>query len=56
VLLTNARQLLGTATANGQGTGSLTITIPPNAPSGINSLIGVGQTTKATGVGVIEVQ
>jgi hypothetical protein len=52
----NPRQLLGTAPANSEGTGSLTITIPPNAPSGINSLIGVGQTTKATGVGVVEVQ
>lgn len=52
----NPRQLLGTATANGAGSGTLTITIPANAPSGINAVIGVGQTTKAVGIGEVEVQ
>ena len=47
------RQLLGTATANSLGTGSLTIAIPLNAVPGVNEVIGVGQTSKAIGfVGV----
>jgi hypothetical protein len=52
----NPRQLLGTATADGAGTSALTITIPANAPSGINAVIGVGQTTKAIGLGAVSVQ
>lgn len=50
------RQLLGTATADAQGTGALTITIPANAPRGPNGLMGVGQTTQATGVGEVVVK
>lgn len=50
------RQLLGTTTANGQGTSTLKITIPANAPRGLNGVRGVGQTTKATGVGEIVVK
>ena len=49
----NPQQLLGTATANGRGSSALTITIPANASPGINEVIGVGQTTKAIGVGVV---
>jgi hypothetical protein len=50
------RQLLGTATASAQGTGSLTITIPANAPRGPNGVLGVGQTTQATGFGEVVVK
>jgi hypothetical protein len=50
------RQLLGTATANLQGSSSLTVTIPTNASPGIDVVIGIGQTTKAIGIGEIEVQ
>ncbi len=50
------RQLLGTATANGLGSGTLTITIPANASPGINGVIGVGQTTKAIGIGKVTVE
>jgi hypothetical protein len=52
----NPRQLLGTATANGAGSGTLTITIPTNASPGINAVIGVGQTTKAIGLGRVTVE
>jgi len=56
----NPRQLLGTATANGEGSfagsGGLTITIPANASPGLNAVIGIGQTTNATGIGKIEVK
>jgi hypothetical protein len=52
----NPRQLLGTATANGRGSSALTITIPSNAPPGINEVIGVGRTTKAIGVGAVAVR
>jgi len=52
----NPRQLLGTATVNGEGSGALTITIPANAPPGLNLLIGIGQTTKAIGLGGIAVE
>lgn len=52
----NPRQLLGSAKANGEGSSSLTIAIPANAPPGINGVIGVGQTTKAIGIGEIKVQ
>jgi hypothetical protein len=52
----NPRQLLGTATADAAGTSALTITIPANAPPGINAMIGVGQTTKALGIGEVRVQ
>jgi len=34
----------------------LTITIPANASPGINGVIGVGQTTKAIGIGKVNVQ
>jgi hypothetical protein len=50
------RQLLGTATANSDGSSALTITIPANAPLGVNAVIGVGQTTKAIGIGKVVVQ
>jgi hypothetical protein len=54
------RQLLGTATANGEGSfaggGALTITIPANASPGLNAVIGIGQTTNAVGIGKIEVK
>jgi hypothetical protein len=52
----NPRQLLGTATANSEGSGDLTIAIPANASPGINAVIGVGQTTSAIGIGEIKVQ
>jgi hypothetical protein len=52
----NPRQLLGTATANREGSGALTIAIPANASPGINGVIGVGQTTKAIGIGKVTVQ
>jgi len=50
------RQLLGTATANIVGSGALTITIPADASPGINLVIGVGQTTKAIGIGGVAVE
>jgi hypothetical protein len=50
------RQLLGTATANSQGTGSLKITIPADAPRGLNAVVGVGETTHATAYGNIKVE
>ncbi len=52
----NPRQLLGTATAGGRGTSTLTITIPANASPGLNQVFGVGQTTKAIGLGEITVK
>ena len=52
----NPRQLLGTATANVEGTGDLTIAIPANASPGSEAVIGVGQTTRAIGLGEITVQ
>jgi hypothetical protein len=52
----NPRQLLGTAAANGEGSGALKITIPADASPGINGIIGVGQTTKAIGIGRVTVQ
>jgi hypothetical protein len=50
------RELLGTANANSLGSGTLTITVPANASPGINGVIGVGQTTKAIGIGKVTVQ
>ena len=50
------RQLLGTAAANALGTATLSITIPTNAPAGLNGVAGVGQTTQAIGIGAIEVE
>jgi hypothetical protein len=50
------RQLLGTAVANRQGTGSLKIAIPANAPRGFNAVIGVGETTQAIAYGEIKVE
>lgn len=56
----NPRQLLGTAVANGQGsfvsTKGIPITIPLNAPAGINEVIGVGEATKAIGLGTFIVE
>jgi hypothetical protein len=56
----NPRQLSGTATADGTGSfvgaNGATITIPANAPIGINDVIGAGQTTKAVGLGKIVVR
>ncbi len=52
----NPRQLLGTATANGEGSSALTITIPTNSSPGINGVIGFGQTTKGLGIGEVSVQ
>jgi len=50
------RQLLGTTVANVLGTASLSITIPPNAPAGLNGVAGVGLTTNAIGIGAVEVE
>jgi len=52
----NPRQLLGTATANGQGSGALTITVPQNASPGIDEVIGIGQITNAIGIGKVAVR
>jgi hypothetical protein len=52
----NPRLLLGTAIANGEGSSAVTIAIPANASPGINAVIGVGQTTKAIGLGEIKVE
>jgi len=52
----NPRQLLGTANASREGSGTLTITIPANASPGINAVIGFGETTKAIGIGKIKVE
>ena len=52
----NPRQLLGMAAANAEGSATLTIAIPSNAPPGINVVIGIGQTTKALGIGGVTVQ
>jgi hypothetical protein len=52
----NPRQLLGTATTNGVGSGSLTITIPSDASPGIKGVIGIGQTSGAIGIGAVTVQ
>lgn len=56
----NPRRLLGTATVDGQGSflgdNSLPITIPANASRGINGVIGIGQTTKALGIGEIAIR
>jgi hypothetical protein len=55
----NPRTLVGTAVANGEGSfvggTALNITIPVSAPSGLNIIVGIGQTTNAFGVGEIEV-
>jgi hypothetical protein len=50
------RQLLGTATANAQGTSTLKITIPASAPLGPNAVLGVGETTQATALGKVRVE
>ena len=56
----NPRQLLGTANANNLGSflgsDALSFKIPENASPGLNTVIGVGVTTKALGVGEIKVQ
>lgn len=49
-------QLLGTTAATGQGTSTLKITIPANAPLGQNAVLGVGETTHATALGKIKVE
>ncbi len=50
------RQLLGAAAANALGTALLQITIPPNARTGVNALLAIGQTTQASAVGELLVQ
>lgn len=56
----NPLTLEGTTTANSSGTFStttaLTFTIPSGAPPGINSVAGVGQTTRAIGTGYVQVK
>jgi hypothetical protein len=52
----NPRRLLGTATANEQGSGALTITVPANASPGINGLFGIGETSHAIGIGEVVVR
>ncbi|MGA2737949.1 MAG: hypothetical protein ABSG65_10920 [Bryobacteraceae bacterium] len=52
----NPRQLLGTATTDAHGSGALTIAVPPNASPGINGVIGIGQDTKAIGLGRVTVE
>ena len=52
----NPRLLLGAAIANGEGSSAVTIAIPANASPGINAVIGVGQTTKAIGLGEVVVE
>ncbi len=56
----NPRTLLGTTTANVQGTfqggGALTFTIPKGAPAGVNKIFGTGQTTGAVGAGSFTVR
>ena len=52
----NPRQLLGTATGNGHGSSALMIAIPANASLGINGVIGIGQITKAIGIGEVAVR
>jgi hypothetical protein len=56
----NPRVLLGTVIANGVGSfagqNALNFTIPENASPGTEVIIGIGQTTKAVGVGEIKVQ
>jgi hypothetical protein len=60
VYLDQPRVLLGTATANSLGsfTGNtgITVTIPSNATIGRNALLGIGQTTQATGLGKLTVK
>ena len=60
VYLDQPRELLGTATANqwGSFTGvnALGVTIPTNASSGLNNLLGIGATTGAIGLGNIVVK
>ena len=57
VYLDEPRQLLGTVAANALGsfvgTNAVTVTIPANAPQGLNGIIGIGQTTSAVGIGKI---
>jgi hypothetical protein len=50
------RQLLGSVTSSPLGSGSLAITIPGNASSGTNVVVGVGETTKAIGIGAVRVE
>jgi hypothetical protein len=50
------RQLLGTVAASAEGSGAATITIPSGAPRGFDAVIGVGQTTKAIGIGEVRIQ
>lgn len=49
------RQLLGTTTANAQGTTALKIAIPANASRGPNAVLGIGETTQATALGKVSV-
>jgi hypothetical protein len=52
----NPRVLLGAVAANAVGSASLSITIPGDAPPGINAVIGIGQTTNAIGIGKFTVK
>jgi hypothetical protein len=49
------QELLGSAVASSQGTASVAATIPLNAVAGVDEIIGVGQTTNATGFGKVTV-
>ena len=56
----NAQTLLGTVTANVNGTfrgsAALTFTVPAGAPPGVNTVKGIGQSTRATGKASFTVQ
>ncbi len=58
--LDNPRELLGVATANELGSfvgsNAPSITIPAGTPSGLNALIGIGETTGAFGLGKVRVE
>ena len=60
VYLDQPRVLLGTIVSDGQGSfigaSALKVTIPDDTPSGLNGLIGIGQTTSAVGIGKIRIQ
>jgi hypothetical protein len=60
VYLDNPRELLGTATANTLGSfvgaDGLSVTIPANASTWLNALLGIGSTMGATGIGKLIVK
>ena len=49
----NPRLLLGAVTANALGSASLPVTVPSNAPLGLNGVFATGATTGAVGLGKI---